>query len=329
MYPLAHSAIDSNYTTSASLWALSSFSWEYGLSEFLSKCLAKEPSKLIQQGILDYYIRDLRIKGYFGDEWIDIHKLAIKHKLECITAEEVKLLAVPLKNGNSGISSKNSIKPEAQEYQWDKLYGEFDLLTDIGFSEAFQFYENQGYPRESDKFWQGCYKKTTSRKLSSFLNIISQSEKLDFYDLHNVFKQIPESWKNKVSVKMSWNTAIKYIASRFPQRFTEIYEKEYFLGGFIINEDTNEAIKEGVIKGLSNSVDIESARALFSFAHYSASNLTITEAQDLIDYGLSRLEEFLDEDYADGSWSEQSQLPKDLPHSVASYIYANLGTPHA
>ncbi|PHR81104.1 MAG: hypothetical protein COA59_16630 [Colwellia sp.] len=329
IYPLAHSAIDSNYTTSASLWALSSFSWEYGLSEFLSKCLAKEPSKLIQQGILDYYIRDLRIKGYCGDKWIDIHKLAIKYKLECITVEEVKLLAVPLKTDNSGTSPKNSTKPEAEEYQWDKLYGEFDLLTDVGFNEVFQFYENQGYSRESEKFWQGCYKKTTSRKLSSFLNVISQSEKLDFYDLHNAFKQIPESWKNKVSVKNSWNTAIKYIASRFPQRFTEIYERDYFLGGFIINENTNTAIKEGVIKGLSNSVDIESARALFSFAHYSASNLTITEAQDLIDYGLSRLEKFLDEDYADGSWNEQSQLPKDLPHAVASYIYANLGSPHA
>lgn len=39
MYPLAHSAIDSDLTTPSSLWALSSFSWEYGLSEFLKKCL--------------------------------------------------------------------------------------------------------------------------------------------------------------------------------------------------------------------------------------------------------------------------------------------------
>jgi hypothetical protein len=329
MFPLAHSAIDSDLTKSAYLWSLSSFSWEYGLTEFLEKCLAKEPSKLIQQGILDYYIRDLRIKGYFGDKWVNIHKLSLKYKLEFITVEEFKPLSVPLKTDNSGSSTGNSRKSETQEYPWDKLYGQFDFLTDVGFSEAFQFYESQGYPRESDKFWQGCYKKVTSRKLSLFLSIISQAEKLDFYDLRYAFKQIPESWKNKVSVKKSWNAAIKYIASRFPSTFTEIYEKDYLLDGFIINEDTNEAIKEGVIKGLSNSVDIESSSALFSFAHYSASNLTITEAQDLIDYGLSRLEEFLDDDYADGRWNEQSQLPKDLPHAVASYIYANLGSPHA
>jgi hypothetical protein len=329
IYPLAHSAIDSDLTSSASLWSLSSFTWEYGLSEFLKKCLAKEPSKLIQQKILDYYVRDLRIKGYFGDKWIDIHKLSLKYKLEFITVEEFKRLSMPLKIDDSVSSTGSSRKSETQEYPWDKLYGQFDLLTNIGFSQAFQFYENQDYPRESDKFWQGCYKKITPRKLSLFLSIISQSEKLDFYDLRSAFKQIPESWKNKVSVKKSWNAAIKYISSRFPSRFTEIYEKDYLLDGFIINEDTNEAIKEGIIKGLSNSVDIESASALFSFAHYSASNLTITEAQDLIDYGLSRLEEFLDDDYADGSWNEQNQLPNDLSHAVACYIYANLGSPHA
>ena len=62
MYPLAHSAIDSKLTTFSSLWALSSFSWEFGLFEFLEKCLTKKPNKLNRQRMLDCYIRDLRIK---------------------------------------------------------------------------------------------------------------------------------------------------------------------------------------------------------------------------------------------------------------------------
>ncbi|MBB1411496.1 hypothetical protein [Pseudoalteromonas sp. SG44-17] len=329
IYPLAHNAIDSGQATPSSLWALSSFSWEYGLSEFLEKCLAKEPSKSNQQKMLDYYIRDLRNKGYQGDKWLKINELARQHELKSFSEHELKQLLAPAKSNRLHSSTKFSKELKSPEYQWDKLYGEFDLLTDIGFREAFRFYENQGYPREYKKFWQGCFKKITSRKLILFLNIISQSQILDFHDLHYAFKEIPEAWKGKVSVKNAWNVTVKYIASRYPQKFTGIYQKNYLIGGFILDEKTDTAIIEGVIEGHTNSVDIESAEALFSFAHYSANSLAISEAQELIDFALYRLEVFLDEDYADGTWNEENKLPRNVPHAIASYIFANLGSPHA
>jgi hypothetical protein len=68
---------------------LSSFSWEYGLFDFLKKCLAKDHSKHNQQRMLDDYVRVLRTQGIVGDKWIEIHKLATQYKLECITYDEV------------------------------------------------------------------------------------------------------------------------------------------------------------------------------------------------------------------------------------------------
>ncbi|CAK1715558.1 NACHT domain-containing protein [Vibrio crassostreae] len=329
IYALAHNAVDSDLASPASLWSLSSFSWEYGLFDFLKKCLAKDHSKHNQQRMLDDYVRVLRTQGIVGDKWIEIHKLATQYKLECITYDEVKRLAASLKQDRAGSLPSVMKKEETEEYQWDKLYGQFDLSTDAGFRDAFQCYENQGYPRKSEQFWRGCYKKITSRRLRSFLDVISQSEQLDFYDLRWAFENIPDAWKNKVSVEKFWNDSVKYIASRYPTRFTTIYERDYMLNSFFLNEGTNVAIKEGVIKGLSNSVDIESASALFSFAHYSASNLNIAEAQELIDFGLSRLERHIEEDYADGSWNDSIQVPKNLSHALVCYIYVNLGSPQA
>ncbi|MFC0225083.1 hypothetical protein [Serratia aquatilis] len=329
IYPLAHSAIDSELAPPAALWSLSAFSWEYGLEKFLEKCLANEPVKANQQKMLNHYIRDLRIRGYTGDKWAKIKKLANKFVLECLPEKELKQLAISDRQDKSSYSPSSSKKDKDEEYPWNMLYGQFDLLTDGGFTNAYQYFENQGYPRKTDNFWQGCFQKVTSRKLGSFLNIIVHSEKLDFFDLRWAFEQISEDWKNKASVQKQWNIAIKHIASRFPSKFTEIYERHYVLGGFLMNEATNDAIEDGVNIGLSNSVDIESSRVLFSFAHYSANKLTVEQAREIIDFGLARLENFLDEDYADGSWNKHKQLPSGLPHAVACYIYANLGSPHA
>ncbi|CAI1627943.1 Uncharacterised protein [Serratia quinivorans] len=329
MHPLAHSAIDSGLASSGILWSLSTFSWEYGLDEFLEKCISNEPAKENQQQMLCHYIRDLRICGYTGDKWLKLKMLANKYSLSYLPEKELKHLSVTTKQDNSSYSLKRSGKEEEKDYPWHTLYGQFDLLTDNGFINAYQCFESQGYPRKLDEFWQGCFLKVTSRRLGGFLNVIARSEKLGFFELRSAFDKIPQDWKNKVSVQKQWNFIIKHIASRFPSKFTEIYERNYILAGFLMNEATNDAIADGVNIGLSNSVDIESPRALFSFAHYSANKLTMEQAQEMIDFGLVRLETFLDADYADGSWNYCNRLPKNLPHAVVCYIYANLGSPHA
>ncbi|TOF43842.1 hypothetical protein, partial [Vibrio parahaemolyticus] len=86
---------------------------------------------------------------------------------------------------------------------------------------------------------------------------------------------------------------------------------------------------EGVLEGFSNSVDLESATALFGFANCCTSLINTTEAENLLDYGLKRFELHIDDDFADGSWSEYFASSKTVPESLAAYIYANLGSPES
>lgn len=329
--PLVNSAIESNLISPAALWSLSTFSWEYGRNEFLQKCLEREPSKSNQQLMLNDYVRYVRVKGGSGKKWIKLNKLAVMNGLEFIPINELQQLVKSSQHENKKTQSLSDKPKELvdENNQWNMLYSHFDLCTDTGFTEAFQLFERQGYPREVEKFWQGCINKVTSRNLGLFLNIITYSEQLDFLDLRSGFGCIPNEWKSKLSVQKFWNTTIKYVASRFPNRFTEIYERSYMLRGFLLNEETHRAIEEGIIIGLSNSIGIESPRTLFSFAHYSANILTTEQAKELIDFGLSRLEHYLEEDYADGVWNAHNQLPNNPSHAVTCYIYANLGSPHA
>lgn len=325
---LAHSAIDSGFASSGCLWALSVFSWEYGLVDFLEKCIVHETAQENQQKMLNDYIHDHRVSGFTGERWLKLKDLAERFSLEYLSEEEFIQLSSTNKSDNSHDLSNNLKEDLEEEYPWHALYGQFDLLTDTGFTKAYQYFERQPYPRKIDEFWQGCFQKVTSRKLVLFLDVITYSKLLDFLDLRSAFKNIPEAWKNKASVQKQWNLNVMHIASRFPSKFTQIYERSYYLGSFLLNEETNDAIESGIKIGLSNSVDIESPAALFGFAHHSANKLTVVQAKEVIDFGLTRLEKYMDDDYADGRWDENKKLPNSLPHAVICYIYANLGSPH-
>lgn len=327
IHPLAYSAMDSKLVSSSVAWSLSAFSWEYGLFDFFKKCL--EAEEINRQKIFDQFIRDLKNQGNIDRNWLEIRNLAKKYRLQF---EEPKNIQQLVENEDSKEVVTSSNKRSRQETPsvseaWNLTYGQFDILTSAGLENAFRLYNSRRNPQEHSVFWPGCIEKVTSKRLISFLNIVIESELLDFYELRSIFSLIPLKWKDKTFVINNWDKLIFKLASRFPSPFTGIYERDYMLDSFILNKGTNEVIQQGVINGLSGSVNIESADALFLFVHSNAKKLLIEEAKELINFGLSRLELFIDDDYADGVWDSTNKLYQDASHGLVYYVYANLGSP--
>ncbi|KTD91643.1 hypothetical protein [Pseudoalteromonas sp. H71] len=327
--PLVHSAVDSGDVSAATAWSMSAFSWEFGMDDLLEKALNAEPTKEKRQQMLDCYTGSLRARGVTGAAWGKVVSLAEKYQLSCLFNDELKLLLKSNRPEERRSPVNERETKDQDNYSWEELFGHFDLLTINGFSKAYQKLKKQGFPRRINEFWQGCFQKVTQRSLVTFLNVIAQSEHLNFSSLSWGFEQIPDEWKNKPAVIRQWNSIITQIATRFPRNFTDIYDRRYSVKRFLLDEHTDAAIARGVVAGLSNSVDIESSSALFSFADFSANKLTIEQAKDLLSFGLNRLEQFIEEDYADGSWDGTYQLPTNLDQAIVYYIYANLGSPHS
>lgn len=325
--PLAYSAIDSKLVSSSVAWSLSAFSWEYGLFDFFKNCI--EAEELNRQKIFDQFIRELKNQGNLDKNWLEIRVLAKKYGLRYEEPNSISKLLENEDNKKGVTSLSKTVKQEKHNVSeaWNRTYGQFDILTSTGLENAFLLYNSRRSPQEHSVFWPGCVEKVTSKRLISFLDIVIESELLDFYELRSIFSLIPLEWKSKTYIIKYWNELIFRIASRFPSPFTGIYERGYMLDSFILNKGTNEAIQRGVVNGLSDSVDIESADALFLFAHFNAKKLSIDEAKELIDFGLSRLELFIDDDYADGIWDSTNQLNQDASHALVYYVYANLGSP--
>lgn len=212
---------------------------------------------------------------------------------------------------------------------WLKRYGHINILTKNGFREAFTIFKDNRRSRQyDDYFWQGCFEQVSSRKSLVFLDIVVNSEELSFHGIKDAFEAIPEQWKTRPALLNHWSVLISHLASRFPSSFTlnNRYDLKY-LDCFILNEASQEAIRLGATKGLSETGLVEDAGSLFQFARYYSSQLAVAEAKDLVDFGLSRFEKYIDSEYADGVWKDEFLIPTSIEHAIVSYIYANLGSP--
>lgn len=325
---LANSALNSDQLSPDIVWSLSAFSWDYGYIEFVSKCIDKEIDPLKKQVMFDHLVRDLRIRDIRGEDWNIVENTAVRNNLNNIELRNVVRLNKFDNNSKSGYLGELSVKEDIEEYDWNASYESFDILTVQGLKSAFEKSSLINKYTESDRFWHGCYRKLSSRNVSDFLEILKTAEFLDFYDVRNSLKLFPAEWKEKPSVNQAWCHMIKFIAKRYPYRFINTYEREYILGELDHSASTLQAIQEGVLDGFSDSVDLESATALFGFANYCTSLINTTEAQNLLDYGLERFEIHIDDDFADGRWSEYFESSKTVRESLAVYLYSNLGSPH-
>ncbi|BBN60200.1 hypothetical protein [Hydrogenovibrio marinus] len=322
MVSLANNTIDSGLLLPAEAYSLSAFSWEYGKVDFCEKCIAKERSRNKQQTMFDHLIREFRVSGVEGDVWSKISKVSEKYGLPNAELNNVSQLVHIEKTVQS---PKASAKEETDENSWDSTYGEFDILTPVGFQNAFLVYEQQEVYRQNERFWSGCYQKISSRKAAKFLSLVCEVESLDFYDIKSAFEYFPQEWKAKASVEAIWNQLVKKIVARFPYQFVNIYS--YYSKYFTLDRESNSAIQEGIVKGLSCSVDIESSEALFGFVHFNADKLSVEDSNSLINQGLSRFEVYLEDDFGDGLWQENQSIPESLRGALVGYIFANLGSP--
>ena len=330
---LVNDVLDIREVNPIILWAFTAFSFDSSLVDFFDKIAAIMPDKQIQHTMLDYVIRDLRVKGRVGRDWKTIENIASQYNLSNNELNNLERLVGVDKESVSNIVPIVNLakkKDNSEKTQnWLKRYGHVDILTKNGFREAFTtFKDNRRSRQYDDYFWQGCFEQVSSRKSLVFLDIVVNSEELSFHGIKDAFEAIPEQWKTRPALLNHWSVLISHLASRFPSSFTlnNRYDPKY-LDCFILNEASQEAIRLGATKGLSETGLVEDAGSLFQFARYYASQLTVAEAKDLVDFGLSRFEEYIDSEYADSVWNDKFLLPTSIEHAIVNYIYANLGSP--
>ncbi len=326
---LLEAALSANAIAPSSAWAAAALPFDHDLVDFASQCIAKEPDIAKQQTIFDDLVTGYRQRGIIGDKWHAIDKLARTRGLHHEALEQFELL-VGTENEPDKSGSRRSLREEENTHgSGEELYGDINFLSDDGLREALNRFEALEGPRDFEGLWQYATSKVSNANAVKYLSLIANAKYLDFHEVRTAVRYFPETLKKKPGVQKAWPNIVKAIVERYPDDFIRCYYRNWVLKDIGTDDITLNAVREGVLRSLSDSSGLESASTFYGFAGSCVQELSIEEAKALFDFALTRFELHVESDYADGVWRAQLHPPEQTIASLTGYIWVCLGSPES
>ena len=318
-----------NTISPSSAWALAAMPFDYSLINFASQCIAKEADAEKQQIIFNELVKNYRQRGINGDKWQSIDKLARAHGLTHEALEQLELLIGKEKAVSSSELKGSLGREDSTHGSCEELYGDINFLSNDGLREAIDRFEALEGPRDFEGLWQYAASKVSNADAVKYLSLIANAEYLDLYEIRTSLRAFPDTLKKKLGVRKAWPEIVKIIAERYPDAFISCYQRHWVLEDIGTDDITVSAVREGALKSLSESNGLESASTFYGFAGSCVQELTVEEAEALLDFALTRFELHIEGDYADGLWREELHPPEQVTTSLTGYVWGCLGSPES
>lgn len=254
---LASELVSSNALSPTAGWSLSAFFHEYGLDDFASLSLSKEQSIPFQQLILDTAVRDLRLSEATKSNWQKLKQAITQQGVDSRELDHILHVCTQRpKEEREGIYSSGihtAYSDKSEEIDWGKLIQDLELTTSAGLSNAIQrFDEASTSYRNRKAFWQEVYSRIDERDALKFLEALIDAEKADKYDIQDGLICMPNTWRNKVSVRRSWHRLLESLARRFAFAFTNRYVLQGYFKELGVQDSVMPAIHKGIIDSLAS-----------------------------------------------------------------------------
>lgn len=328
---LLKAALDANLIAPSSAWAAAAlpFEFEDGLIEFAGQCIAKEMDAKKQQIIFNELVTHYRQRGITGNTWKAIDKLAKERGLHHETLQQLEILIGKDKDDEASISRLSSYNEANTHDASENLYGDINFLADEGLRKAIGKFEALEGRRDFEGLWKYASSKISNANAVQYLTLIASAECLGRYEIQSAIKYFPDHLKKKPGVQKAWPNIVKTIAGRFPDDFIRCHSRNWVIKDIGTDKVTLNAVKEGVLKSLSEFNGLESASTFYGFAGYCVQEISIENAEALFDFALTRFELHIEPDYGDGPWRAELQPPEQITVSLTGYIWSFLGSPEA
>lgn len=326
---LLQAALNANAVPPSCAWAAAALPFDYDLVDFAGQCIAKEMNAEKRKIIFNDIVTNYRQRGITGDKWKAIDRLAKAHGLHHEALEQIELLIGKDKEEETSRQSRLLYKEGNTHSHCDELYGDINFLSDDGLREAMDRFEALEGPRDFEGLWRYAAGKVSNANAVQYLSSIANSEHLDLYDIRAALRAFPDTLKKKLGVQKAWPNIVRAIAERYPDDFIRCYHRDWVLKDIGTDDITLNAVRDGVLKSLSESNGLESASTFYGFAGSCVQETAMEEAEALFDFALARFELHIENDYADGPWRTELHPPEHITGSLTGYIWGCLGSPES
>lgn len=313
--------------------AMSSFLNISQLCEFLIKCLRREISQEDKQQLIDSLLPVVKNEGISESYWQTI-------KTAC---DDSKVTNDELDRVISYYSARRVEKEPEEEvpltfdssnrFNWKEIFLDLDVNAQEGMTAAKANFKKRNKEAKSHmpdrEFWKEMVSRISENSAFQFLDTVLQVEDLNLYDIEEIFKAIPEGWRQKVSFKKNFQKLLHKLGQRFAYELVIPYYKNSIQSALELDNEQLLVLQDGIFEILSSGNGFAHSEMLFGFVVTTCPNLTIDEATELLEFAISRFELHIDEDFAERSYDDIYTDNENLNNILAGFVYSSLGSPES
>lgn len=321
IFSVVKSAVSEKQIPPSGAWACTAFLSNDHLVNLTGICCKHQSDKSAIQAYIDWSSRDISLNNEPAVIWVKLKEIADEHNCQnsiLTTYAESDFLE----------DEQFDLEP-TEEPDWKKIFQNYDLCTEIGLKSAMDNYREFEKYELNSVFWGKVFEKIPSGKANNFLEMVINQEYINFHTTRIIFKSLPAKWRTKVSVERKWHIYLESLGEKFFQKFSNLYFCREYYQDLLTEKSEKMAVQKGAIQGFKNSKQLFSAKDFFQFSQSASEVVDTREAQQILDYSISRFEIHIESNKSDGEWSKWLVPPSDPLSAFCGFIWTMLGSPHA
>lgn len=161
------------------------------------------------------------------------------------------------------------------------------------------------------------------------MQAVLEVEQIGFFEVQEILSRVNDCWREKASVQRHWSTFLKGVGKKLHESLAERGGISYLVERCSLNEADVQLIHAGLCEGIEARPALLHSGALFGFVSVAAERLTPSEAREVLDFALQRIELHLSHAFGDGPWANWLRPPEDALDAFTGMVWAALGAPNS
>ncbi len=312
--------------------SLIGFRYQWNEGELLESTLSQVAEVNKRKKIFEQCTRYFLISGVSAFSWEKIVNLGIQEGWDTSSFQaqlENAQISEQIRERREN-SSIGDYKPKSDPPKnWKLIFEDTDYSSPESIQEAHKKLWAGDPPYHIEPFTKELFSRVQSGNEAAALSAVFDVPDFSLYDLKGIFEAIPERWILQKHITKTLSEVVKKICTT---HFYDIAKSRYYqpLPFEIITAKTGvteEEIYRLVVEACAENPSILGSGRLFSLVGLITPMLSSAQAAEALGYGLSLLEEDMDEKDGDGEWLNAIEPPDTAIEAVAGYVWAALASP--
>jgi hypothetical protein len=310
--------------------------WD-GLAD-VSRAIDAEADPDRRRKLLELRYRYMRVEPHSEETWAGFLLLGRTHGVDLPDVDRLLAAAKAESVADSAAKSQRAdrtygpLEPvQRRDPDWDQLFAGVDLADSAALRKAYADMRTFDPPYQLEEFYRQGLERSGPGRMADFVRAVAAWPDFGVFELSYLMSAPQVSGVKLVSFVEALRVATLAACRNTPQyaqrdNWERIFPFERLVAGGIV---TDEQVVDAILQGYTTQIATLNARELFLMLDPLASRLTPDEADDVLNFGMSLLEDVLRPNDGDGPWRDGLMPPTSCDEALAGYLWVVLGSPAA